>query len=207
MKRTKHIDLTILRKNTPVRFFSAPLALAVATVIAGCQPQKEYQLVQSTSSCVENTELTLEQCEAAYQNALKEAERTAPKYASRYNCETEFDNCQQSSSGVWLPLMAGFMVARALDNVGDNASARRYGRAQYYNPVFHYSGNRRGLKDKLMLADGRVIGIPGKRNYKLNPTVTKPRPTVTRTVSRGGFGSTASAKSNWGGSRSGGWGG
>jgi uncharacterized protein YgiB involved in biofilm formation len=47
-----------------------------------------------------------------------------------------------------------------------------------------------------------------KRNYRVNKDVYKPKPTVNRTMKRGGFGSSVRAKSSWGSSgRKGGWGG
>lgn len=68
----------------------------------------------------------------AYTNAVKEAERTAPKYATREDCVAEFGEgqCQQtpaqagvapenqaqaqSSGSFWMPLMAGYMMGRLM---------------------------------------------------------------------------------------------
>ncbi len=60
-----------------------------------------------------------------------------------------------------------------------------------------------------MTADGQVVGKAGRTStYKVSKSSLKPKPVVTKTVSRGGFGSVASAKSSWGGGkRSGSWGG
>ncbi len=72
------------------------------------------------------------ECKTAYTSALKEAERTAPKYASREDCVAEFGEgqCQQapaqagiapenqaqaqSSGSFWMPLMAGYMMGRLM---------------------------------------------------------------------------------------------
>ncbi|MCE1736779.1 DUF1190 domain-containing protein, partial [Enterobacter hormaechei] len=66
----------------------------------------------------------------AYNNALKEAEKTAPKYATREECVAEFGEqqctqppaqagvgqaqAQNSSGSFWMPLMAGYMMGRLM---------------------------------------------------------------------------------------------
>jgi uncharacterized protein YgiB involved in biofilm formation len=58
-----------------------------------------------------------------------------------------------------------------------------------------------------MTADGTVIGKAGQSTYRVNKSAMKAKPTATRTISRGGFGAMASAKSSWGRGKTGGWGG
>lgn len=199
MKRTRHIDLGRMRKVAGRGFSMRPLAFGVAAALAGCAQKEEVKVVASVEDCSANTSLDEQQCEAAYQRALAEAERTGPKYANREQCESEFTNCQHTASGFWMPLMAGFMVGSML-----NDRDHRYG---YYNPVYRYSRPYSSHYNRIMTADGTVIGKYGKSSYSVDSSAMKPKPTVTRTVSRGGFGSVASAKSSWGGGRSGGWGG
>ncbi|MGL6161068.1 DUF1190 domain-containing protein [Microbulbifer sp.] len=199
MKRSRHIDLNRMRKAAGRGFFMRPLALGVAAALAGCAQKEEVKVVSSIEDCVSNTSLDEQQCEAAYQKALAEAERTGPKYPGRAQCETEFDSCQRTGSGVWMPLMTGFMIGSMLNN-------RDY-HSGYYNPVYRYSRPHSSYYNRIMTADGTVIGRYGKGSYSVDRSAMKPKPTVTRTVSRGGFGSVASAKSSWGGGRSGGWGG
>lgn len=177
-----------------------PLVAAIATLLVGCSNKQEAQLVQSVEDCLQNTDFSETECETAYQNALAEAENTAPKYQSMNQCETEFgpQQCTRSSSGFFMPFMAGYLMSSLLDS-GRN----------HYNPVYHYRG-RGPYSGKILSADGRVLGRAGSRSYNVSRDVlTKPMPTVRKTVSRGGFGAQAAAKSNWGGStrRSGGWGG
>ncbi|MFV8783748.1 DUF1190 domain-containing protein [Microbulbifer sp. SA54] len=196
IKRTRTINLEQMRKATSRNFVLRPVALGIVAALMGCASKEEVKVVASVEDCVDNTELNREQCEAAYQQALKEAERTGPKYDARHLCEAEFGNCRESG-GFWLPLMTGFMVGQMLDR------DRHY----YYNPVYRYSNPYSSHYDRLMTADGNVVGRSGKTSYTVPKSVTKPKPTVTKTVSRGGFGAVASAKSSWGGGRSGGWGG
>ena len=93
--------------------------------------------------------------------------------------------------------LTGFMVSQLL-------SPRPY----YSQPIYTSYSPYSPFRSKWVTADGYVFdGDIRKRNYKVSPSVYKPKPTVTRTVSRGGFGSSVRAKSSWGSSsRSGSWG-
>ena len=210
IKRTGSINRNHFRKNnnlsTALKQLSKPqpklkpIVAAIAALLVGCSSKQEAQVVSSVEDCTNNTDLTTEECEIAYQQALLESEKTAPKYQSASQCETEFGagQCTQSSSGFFMPFMAGFLVSSLLD------SSRNH-----YNPVYHYRGQGSNY-GRILTPDGRVLGRAGDRSFKVpNDTLTQPIPSVQRTVSRGGFGSQAAAKSNWGGSsgRSGGWGG
>jgi uncharacterized protein YgiB involved in biofilm formation len=204
MKRSKNIHLDLMRKVSVPRLHLRPLAIGVAAAImSGCSDGEQVKMVKSPEDCASSTELNLEQCEAAYKKALAEAERTGPKYSSMRSCEAEFGagQCTQlGSSSTFMPLMAGFLVGQALSNRNESY----YGS---YNPVYRYSRPYSSFNNRIMMADGTVIGDHGEQSYSVSKSNLKPKPSVTRTVSRGGFGSVASAKSSWGGGRSGGWGG
>lgn len=209
MKRSRNINLDLMRKESVKRFHLRPLVIGVAAaVLSGCSSDEQVKVVKSPEDCASSTELSLEQCEAAYMKALDEAERTGPKYSSRAMCEAEFGAGQcttpRSGGSTFIPLMAGFMVGQAL-------SSRNEPYRGSYNPVYRYSRPYSSLNNRIMTADGTVIGDYGKRSYTVNKSSLKSKPSVTRTVSRGGFGAVASAKSSWGGGRasgrSGGWGG
>ncbi|MEJ2610894.1 MAG: DUF1190 domain-containing protein [Candidatus Thiodiazotropha sp.] len=209
MKRSKNINLERMRKVPEKRFKLRPIVMGVAVaLVSGCSSDKQQvAVVKSPEDCAAKTELTPEQCEAAYKQALIEAERTGPKYTSRQLCEAEFGagQCSPNSTGSsFIPLMAGFMVGQALSNRGDS----NYGS---YNPVYRYQRPFSSLNNQIMTSDGSVIGSYGQRSYSVSKSNLKPKPTVTKTVSRGGFGAVASAKSSWGGGRSSGrfsgWGG
>lgn len=67
-------------------------------MLAGCEQNDEtVSLYQNADDCASATGKAAE-CTTAYNNALKEAERTAPKYASREDCVAEFGEgqCQQA---------------------------------------------------------------------------------------------------------------
>ncbi|WP_137168670.1 DUF1190 family protein [Salinimonas lutimaris] len=200
-KRTRTIDLGRMRKHFAVK----PLALGVASVLlSACsndrQPAQVYTSVDECSS--DNPDAT-SQCQAAYQQAVDEASRTSPKFSSEYDCEYEFgqNQCRQvtnESGSFFMPFMAGFMVSQLL-------SPNRY----YSQPLFTSYSPYSPFRSRWVSADGYVFdGDIRKRNYRVSPSQFKPKPAVTRTMSRGGFGSSVRAKSSWGSSsRSGGWGG
>ncbi len=204
MKRTKDIDLDLMRKGFRKRFVKGPLALGLAVVtLASCSSQEEVAVVSSPEDCVAKTQLTLVECEAAYQKAQAEAERTGPKYNSNMQCESEFGTgqCRQTrSGGFFMPMMTGFMIGQMLSGNGS------YG-GSGYNPVYRYNNRSSSQYNRIMTADGTVIGKAGQRTYNVDKSTLKAKPTATRTISRGGFGAMASAKSSWGGGKSRGWGG
>lgn len=206
MKRTKSIDLTLMRKlGSPIRPKPLLVAMAAAT-LAGCSSREEVKIVSSVEDCQKVTEYTLEQCEIAYKKAVEEAARTGPRFTSQAECEADFgrEQCSphrtRNGSSVFMPAMAGFMVGQMM--------SRSYNPYQTYNPVFGYSGSNYTYRNRLMTADGSVVGRTGNKTATVSKNNLKQKPAATRTVSRGGFGSTAAAKSSWGSSsRSRGWGG
>ncbi|WP_075186905.1 DUF1190 domain-containing protein [Teredinibacter haidensis] len=203
MKRSKNISLDFMRKVSAKKIpIVRPLALAIAAItLAGCSSKEDVQVVNSVDDCISRTKLSAEQCEAAYQRALIEAERTGPKYTSQRNCESEFGSGQcRQSNGVFMPMMAGYMI-------GSMMSRNDYSRGSIFNPVYRYNRPFSSYNDRLMTADGKVIGRAGQSSYKVGKSNLRAKPSATRTMSRGGFGSVASAKSSWGGGKSRGWGG
>lgn len=205
MKRTRQINLQRMRKS-PRRFLLKPLTAAIAGVIlSSCSDSpREAKVYANEEECINNQPELVDECKAAYQDALDKAAQTAPKYNRRYDCEAEFGRnaCvphQSSTGSSWfMPAMAGYMFARALD------------RPNYYyrEPMFtsYSSGSR--YRDRWITADGRNYGSRFRSTVRADNSTFKPKPKVTRTISRGGFGSKVAAKSSWGGSRSrGGWGG
>ena len=217
MKRSKSINLAAMRK-TSVAPKIAAISLAVSAVLLqGCgAPKQEAHVFKNITECVDINPNQQSLCETAHIKALSEAERTAPKYTSKRECETEFgsNNCRTSAShSSWfMPAMAGFM----LGNITSNLNRNRCPSYSYFSnrgcysssPVFtstgggSYAGGWYG-------ADGTRYGKTSSKTARVSNDVFTPKKTTTRTISRGGFGSVAKAKSSWGGSRryGGGWGG
>ena len=193
-------------RKTSRRFNLKPISLAIASItLAACSDTRQATVFKDLDHCsIQNPGLEQE-CQAAYEQALEKAADTAPKYQNRRDCENEFGNntCtnyRASSSGsIFMPMMAGFMFSRALDrNRYDNA------------PVFTSSNYRSPFYGDWVSSDGYRYGSNRKSSVTVGNKAFNPKPKVTRTMSRGGFGSTVAAKSSWSGKSSrskGSWGG
>ncbi|MFT4993206.1 MAG: hypothetical protein ACI965_000224 [Paraglaciecola sp.] len=201
-KRSTHINLTRMRKG----FSPKPLAVGIAAIfLSACgEEQKQATVYTSVDDCMKNNPQQSETCQTAYKDALKEAQRTGPKYNSQRDCEAEFgyDQCnqvqQRQGGSFFMPLMAGYMLSNML-------SPRGY----YSQPLFSSNSRNSSYRNRWMGADGQDYGDQRRRSMRVSESALKPKPTVSKTMSRGGFGSSVRAKSSWGSStsRRGGWGG
>lgn len=207
MKRTKSINHASFRKNWSARHLT-PVALAVTAVfmLAGCEQSDEtVSMFQNADDCSATNPGKSAECTTAYNNAVKEAERTAPKYATREDCVAEFGEgqCQQapaqagmapagenqaqaqSSGSFWMPLMAGYMMGRLM---GGGGYAQQ--------PLFSSRNPASPAYGKYTDASGKNYGAaqPG-RTMTVPKTALAPKPATTSTVTRGGFGESV-AKQN-----------
>jgi uncharacterized protein YgiB involved in biofilm formation len=195
MKRTKHINKDTFRKSWR-SYRVAPVALAISAVfmLAGCEQADEtVSLYKNADDCSTSNPSMSEQCTTAYNNALKEAEKTAPKYATREDCVAEFGEAQctqapaqagmaaesQSSGSMWMPLMAGYMMGRMM---GGGGYAQQ--------PLFTSKNAASPANGKFVDASGKSYGpaSAGGRSMTVPKTAMAPKPAVTNTVTRGGFG-------------------
>jgi uncharacterized protein YgiB involved in biofilm formation len=196
MKRSQSINLARMRKASGV-FALKPLALCVATLFAaGCDsPEQQADIFKTLDECKSTYPDLGAQCEMAFNEALHKAQDTAPKYGTLDDCVAEFgaDRCvkqEKSDGSSWfMPAMAGFMLARALDD-------RRYDTA----PMFTSSHYGSRYYNRWSTVDGYTYGDyrQGRMSTRVGSDTFKPKPAVTKTISRGGFGSKAAAASNWG---------
>lgn len=195
-KRSTILNLERMRKHSRV-FILAPLSLAVMSACSSGSDEENVTFVASVDECKTTTTLSAEECQAAYDQALLEAEKTAPRYQYERDCATEFGQCE-NRGGFFMPFMAGYIVSGLVSDLGDSMGRKR--RYNHSYPTYMYRGSG-SYRNKIMTSDGFVVGSPGQRSYKMPSEALKPKPAVTRTISRGGFGAKASAKSNWGSSR------
>ncbi|HBR6231613.1 DUF1190 family protein [Klebsiella pneumoniae] len=205
MKRTKNINHSSFRKSWSARHLT-PVALAVTAVfmLAGCEKSDEtVSLYQNADDCSAANPGKAAECTTAYTNAVKEAERTAPKYATREDCVAEFGEgqCQQtpaqegvapenqaqaqSSGSFWMPLMAGYMMGRLMGG----------GMAQQ-QPLFSSKNPASPAYGQYTDASGKSYGAarPG-RTMNVPKTAMAPKPATTTTVTRGGFGESVAKQS------------
>lgn len=208
MKRSKNINIENMRGFAQRRVRVKPLAFAIAAAtLVACSSREPVVVYENAAQCAAQNPGRDAECEAAYTQAAETAVASGPKYNSLADCRAEFgaQNCvaQEGPSGQswFMPAMAGFMLGQALDGGG-----RRYQSA----PLYTSYASRSPAYGRWTTVDGTSYGSRNNRTFKADKDAFKPKPAVTRTMSRGGFGSTVAAKSNWGGSqgrRSGGWGG
>ncbi len=212
MKRSRNINLDSMRNYAVQRVRVKPLALAIAAatlVACGSNPTEPALVYESVEQCIaDNPALDIE-CRTSFRQAAEQAREAGPKYNSLADCQAEFgaQNCQpaQGPQGQswFMPAMAGFMLGRALDG-GGYRSAPLYSSNNPNSPAY----------GRWTSVDGRTYGNRSSRALRVDQDAFRPKPAVTRTMARGGFGSTVAAKSNWGGNRAGarstrtgGWGG
>ena len=116
MKRSNDIPLESMQKSSPLLMLT-PMVLAVVTAgvyFFGVGKSEPAYVATSVDDCKNNTDLTTQQCEAAYKQAVEQAANIAPRYKSKRDCELEFGNSQCRTSGNnFIPLMTGFLVASA----------------------------------------------------------------------------------------------
>ncbi|KHN50063.1 DUF1190 family protein [Pectobacterium fontis] len=202
MKRTKNINQETFRKEWRT-YRLAPVALAVSTVflLAGCEKTDEtVSLYQNADDCSAANPSMSAQCTNAYNTALKEAEKTAPKYATKEDCVAEFGEAQctqtpaqagtaaesQQSGMSWMPLMAGYMMGRMMSG----------GAGFTQQPLFSSTSPTSPANGKFVDATGKSYGSATTgRTITVPKTALAPKPATTSTITRGGFGETV-AKQN-----------
>jgi len=214
IKRTKNINQGAFRKSWRV-YRLAPVALAISTVfmLSACEQSAEtVSLYTNAEDCAQKNPAQSEQCSLAYKNALQEAAKTAPKYATREDCVAEFgeEKCTQAptqtatttqtasqaqaglatenqasgqNGSFWMPLMAGYMMGRLM---GGGTAAP----APAAQPLFSSSNPASPANGKFVDASGKNYGpaVAGGRTMAVPPSALAPKPATTNTITRGGFG-------------------
>ncbi|HGJ5875117.1 MAG TPA: DUF1190 family protein [Arsenophonus sp.] len=201
MKRTKNINQDAFRKSWRV-YRLAPIALAISSVfmLSACEQSDEtVSLYTNAEDCAQKNPAQSEQCSLAYKNALQEAAKTAPKYATREDCVAEFgeQKCTQTptaatqtqasgqSGSFWMPLMAGYMMGHLMG--GGNAAPAVAPTSQ---PLFSSNNPASPANGKFVDASGKNYGpaVAGGRTITVPPSALAPKPAMTTTITRGGFG-------------------
>lgn len=206
MKRTKHINQDAFRKSWR-SYRLAPVAIAVSAVfmLSACEESDEtVSLYTNAQDCSQANPSQAEQCTLAYNNALQEAAKTAPKYATKEDCIAEFGEAmctqapaqasfsstagngeqtaqaQSSSGSMWMPLMMGYMMGRMM---GGSAPSQ---------PLFSSKNPASPANGKFVDATGKSYGpaVAGGRSISIPKTAMAPKPPTTSTITRGGFGDT-----------------
>lgn len=194
------------RRSTLVAIFMANVALT--PLIAACGPSSpspaktESKTVYSDlAGCVSETG-NKDACEKAFKASAAEHDKTAPRFTAKAQCEAEYGtgNCESKTSSdgssSFMPYMMGYMLG-SMGNGGGYSSAYPV----YYSSRGNVYSGRYG-------EIGRVdpSSVPRRYSDYTSPQRTLPRSSPitvrssspvassTGTVTRGGFGATASAR-------------
>lgn len=96
-----------------------------AFALTGCEEKVDAFQYASVDGCITSGAFTEAECTERFQVAQTEHERAAPRYQSRADCEVEHgveacapregeQTAQSAGSGLWMPLMIGWMMGRSL---------------------------------------------------------------------------------------------
>lgn len=198
-KRSQSIHLPQLRKWFAVRPVAAGIAVTFLTA-CGEDPM-EANLYQSVAQCASDNPNYVSECSFAYQEAVEEAERIAPRFSNEYDCEYEFgdNNCQyieNRNGSFFMPFMAGFMLSRFLNNDIDIDLKKKKKKRYYSQPLFTSYSRRSHLRNQWFTSDGKSYGGLHKRSAKVYQSSFKPKPSASKTLSRGGFGKSVARTSS-----------
>lgn len=193
-------------QSTPSRlrkyFAVKPLAVGVAVVLlSGCGEEPEVaDIYRSLGECTDVNPGFFEECEYAYESAVQDAVRTAPKFSNERDCEYDFgeNRCEYVSNengSFFMPFMAGFMMSRMLFN--DDFDFKKKKKKRYYSqPLFTSFSRRSSLRNQWFDASGKSFGGLHKRATRVYSNDFASKPTSSRTIKRGGFGKAVAARSS-----------
>lgn len=198
MKRSRNLKLTLMA------------ALPAALTSCGSEPETGVVL-NSRADCqqLQNDKVSTQECLAAYDEAAKKHQQSAPRFDTRYQCDDQFGSCtaitDERGTQSWIPPMGGFLLGYAMGNLTGGG----YGYRGYGGSVPLYRDYRSGdyYKPNGDFASSRGGSVRGRTGSVVN------MPTRAITVSRSGFGSSSAARSSFGSrsssgrSSSRGWGG
>ncbi len=198
--------MTEIRKSKRSRGVALTTLTATAgtLTLTGCgdDPMVEGQVFPTVAECVASG-VAQNECQEAYNQALADNENDAPRFESQDLCEGEFGSgqCQQrvASGGggaFWVPLLAGFVIANAVDDLDFDRKKKRKYSPLYYSRAhsnYYYGGSNYGPMTRT--ASGRY----GFDRGTLDRPVSAPRVQSRSDIaSRGGFGGRASSRSSGG---------
>ena len=207
MKRSKWLKLSLMG--------------AAGASLTGCgsDPQQDSIIFANAQECIDSGLFEAQECHTQYEKAKLLSQADAPRYAERRYCETDFGYNQcQNRSGYWSPFMQGFMmsmvahaVAEGVEELVEYKMKKRLYRGGLVSPLYRSSDDYFHYRTAYNQPVGRV-GRSGKPFQTRSSVFTyKPsgKPKIHRsagksgakatTLSRGGFGKSASARGGWGG--------
>lgn len=168
---------------------------AASLTLAACEEESvATQIYESVEQCTQASVFSESQCVADFANAAQMHEEVAPKYTSVTDCEADFGAGQcktsetyssQGGGGIFLPLMAGYLMGNMMSGGGRSAATQ---------PLYRSGDDRSGFRTGQNVRVGDKVGA----NTAPKSAVSSVRPNLAA-VPRGGFGKSARAFSSAGG--------
>lgn len=169
MKRTKHINHASFRKHC--RTISAPTALTVSAVfiLTGCEKSDgNVSLYMNSDNCTHANPSMSKQC-------------------TQVPAQTGMAEGSQHNGSIWMPLITGYMMGYVMNKSGS------YTQQPQLNPSTPTSPARGQFVD----VNGRNYGLTtGDYSITVPKTALATKPTITQTITRGGFSKTVAKQNN-----------
>jgi uncharacterized protein YgiB involved in biofilm formation len=162
----------------------------------------EAQVFGSVAECTA-AGIASAECVNAFTQAQADNNNDAPRFESLDLCEGEFGNgqCQQrfadggGGGSFWVPLLGGFMIANAIDDIDIDGSRKRKYAPIYRGKSGWYSGGTN--YGPMSPSSGGRYSAP--RDTFARPASAPRVQTRADITSRGGFGGRASSRGGSGG--------
>uniref|UniRef100_B0SZP0 DUF1190 domain-containing protein n=1 Tax=Caulobacter sp. (strain K31) TaxID=366602 RepID=B0SZP0_CAUSK len=143
----------------------------------------------SLADCKADGEMTAQQCDTAYAQAQKDSASNAPKFSDQQSCEERYGvsqcvprNDNNGGGSFFTPLLTGFIVGQALNNMGGGY----YGAPMYRDRGgTYYGGSGYPLSRDYVTGRTRVRADSFDAPAMHAPARVQSRSSV---ISRGGFG-------------------
>ena len=191
MKRSRALTLTTLMAGAAVSITACDNSPAVTQWGDQAQTGRavEARTFTSLDACKASGDFTAQQCETTLAEAQKASAESAPKFNDQQSCEERYgvDQCvpraNQGGGSVFTPLLTGFIIGQALNNMGGG-----YRGAPMYRDRegTYYGGGGYPLSRDYVTGRTRVrsesFGLPARAEA---PSRVQSRSSV---ISRGGFG-------------------
>ena len=187
---------------------------ATTLMLSSCEDSSPEQALvfNSVEECNQSGLSTWDQCNSDFEAANAIHPEVAPKYQNKSACEADFgegkcesvNSHQSSGSGMFMPMMMGFMAANMMNN---RAAPNYYSQQQQSSQASNFSGGSRPFVSQPLYRsrddqDGfrtasnvRVANHSGAAFVQSSDLKVKSG----QTVSRGGFGSQAAMRGSFGG--------
>ena len=196
-------DIRITKRSRGVALTTLTATAGTLTLAAcGDDPMVEGQVFPTVAECVA-AGTPQGECQEAYNQALADNQNDAPRFESQPLCEEGFGpgQCQQRNEGggsFWVPLLAGFVIANAIDDVDFDRKKKRKYAPVYFSRAgghggYYYGGSNYGPMTRS--SSGRYGFAPDTLNRPVSAPRVQSRSDI---ASRGGFGGRASSRSSGG---------